>query len=96
MAFQSLIQMNLGNSLSKSWGKLGIPAGRTASVERGQSHVCQILLIFSDQELEAYTAQSLAPGPHQCLCRHLSYSTKLSITFWHYLTQHVITVKSVN
>lgn len=39
-------------------------AGRTAGVERGQSRVCQILFIFSDQELEAYTAQSLAPGPH--------------------------------
>lgn len=64
MAFQSLIQVNLGNSLSKSQEKLGTLAGRTAGVERGQSRVCQILFIFSDQELEAYTAQSLAPGPH--------------------------------
>lgn len=91
-----MIQMNLGDSLSKSRGKLGTLAGRTASVERGQSHACQILLIFSDQELEAYP--STEPGlVLVSVCAVSSVIRPDSpITFWHNPTQHVITAKSIN
>lgn len=87
-----------GGLLSKSRGKLGTLGGRTASVERGQSHACQILLILSDQELEAYP--STEPGSCSSsvsVCAGTSVIRPASpITFWHNPNQHIITVKSLN